>query len=486
MANRFSNDYNDQDYPRYNDRDDRYDSQSEGSRDSGRLRNEQRNQSGSGRENTQGGAYDYNQSEGQQNQINSRRSSNERQNNSRDYDDFASSGRRSSGNYNDQSKRASRDDRGDYTLYGYDHDQRHADRSGDSGGYGERTKDYQNQNYNFSGGSYARSNDRQQQNREHGGSSRYYGDQDEQSHSKQNSDRQNRGGVNKSGQSFYGQGGGYTGSSESGYDYQPSKNSLRDRNQNDQERGWWERTTDEVASWFGDGEAGQRRAEDSRDSNYDQSQNRGQQQNSHRGRGPRNYKRSDERIKEEINDRLTDYPHLDASDIEVEVASGGEVTLSGTVESRYAKRMAEDIAENVSGVTHLENRLRVKQVNNQAGYSSTASTFNDANTAQALPNASNASDTSGTYGSPEDLAANYSNQGLSEASPIGKPATGDLTGSRNFTGDVDNSNDDSNVGAIAAPSLTETSTSDLAASNDFDSSLTFSQRGVDKLSDPTK
>jgi hypothetical protein len=51
---------------------------------------------------------------------------------------------------------------------------------------------------------------------------------------------------------------------------------------------------------------------------------------------------------------------------------------------------------------------------------------------------------------------------------------------------MDNSNDDSNVGAIVAPSLTETSTSDLAASNDFDSSLTFSQRGVDKLSDPTK
>jgi len=80
----------------------------------------------------------------------------------------------------------------------------------------------------------------------------------------------------------------------------------------------------------------------------------------HRGRGPRNYRRSDERIRDDINDRLTDNDWLDASDVDVSV-SGGEVTLSGMVESRHAKRLAEDIAEAVSGVTHVQNNLRVQR-----------------------------------------------------------------------------------------------------------------------------
>ena len=78
----------------------------------------------------------------------------------------------------------------------------------------------------------------------------------------------------------------------------------------------------------------------------------------HRGRGPKNYQRSDERIREDLNDRLTDDPHVDASEIEVSV-SNREVTLTGTVHSRFEKRHAEDIAESVSGVAHVQNNLRV-------------------------------------------------------------------------------------------------------------------------------
>jgi hypothetical protein len=37
------------------------------------------------------------------------------------------------------------------------------------------------------------------------------------------------------------------------------------------------------------------------------------------------------------------------------------VTLSGTVSSRSEKRHAEDIAESVSGVTHVQNNLRIQQ-----------------------------------------------------------------------------------------------------------------------------
>jgi osmotically-inducible protein OsmY len=78
----------------------------------------------------------------------------------------------------------------------------------------------------------------------------------------------------------------------------------------------------------------------------------------HRGKGPKNYKRSDEKIREEIFDRLTDDPYVDASEIEVAVHTG-EVTLLGLVNKRNAKRRAEDIAESVSGVTNVENRLKV-------------------------------------------------------------------------------------------------------------------------------
>lgn len=77
-----------------------------------------------------------------------------------------------------------------------------------------------------------------------------------------------------------------------------------------------------------------------------------------RGKGPRSYKRSDERILEDINDRLFLDPYIDASDIEVDIDKG-DVILKGTVEDRIAKRCAEDIVETVPGVKNVENRLRV-------------------------------------------------------------------------------------------------------------------------------
>jgi len=80
----------------------------------------------------------------------------------------------------------------------------------------------------------------------------------------------------------------------------------------------------------------------------------------HRGRGPRGYQRSDDRIREDICDRLTDDPHIDASEIDVGV-DGGEVTLNGMVASRATRHRAEDIAERVSGVRHVRNNLRVPQ-----------------------------------------------------------------------------------------------------------------------------
>jgi hypothetical protein len=85
-----------------------------------------------------------------------------------------------------------------------------------------------------------------------------------------------------------------------------------------------------------------------------------EQRGSHVGRGPKGYKRSDERIREDVNEELTRSPDIDAFEIEVRVENG-EVTLTGMVEDRHAKRHAEDLAERTSGVTDVHNQLRVKQ-----------------------------------------------------------------------------------------------------------------------------
>lgn len=78
----------------------------------------------------------------------------------------------------------------------------------------------------------------------------------------------------------------------------------------------------------------------------------------HRGLGPQGYTRSDQRITEDVHDRLTDDDHIDASGIIVAVQEG-EVTLSGTIRDRRAKHHAEAIIEHIGGVKHVQNNLRV-------------------------------------------------------------------------------------------------------------------------------
>lgn len=87
-----------------------------------------------------------------------------------------------------------------------------------------------------------------------------------------------------------------------------------------------------------------------------------QQRGQHTGRGPQGYKRSDQRIEEDVNEELTRHGGVDASQIQVSVKEG-EVTLSGTVNSRAEKRLAEDCIENCSGVKQVHNQLRVQSQN---------------------------------------------------------------------------------------------------------------------------
>lgn len=147
--------------------------------------------------------------------------------------------------------------------------------------------------------------------------------------------------------------------------YGPYIESERGYDMRSDERGWWDKASDEVSSWMGDEEAARRRETDHR------------RHAIHRGRGPKGYTRSDDRIKEDVNDRLTDYAYLDASNIDVDV-TGGEVVLTGTVESRYAKRTAEDIADDVSGVKNVENRLRVSETSSETNKTSDGSSYSNA------------------------------------------------------------------------------------------------------------
>ncbi|HZU75446.1 MAG TPA: BON domain-containing protein [Dehalococcoidia bacterium] len=86
----------------------------------------------------------------------------------------------------------------------------------------------------------------------------------------------------------------------------------------------------------------------------------------YRGRGPRGYRRSDEALYEEICERMTRHPGLDATDFEV-LVDDGDVTLIGTVEDRAQKRIAEEVAEQVSGVRNVANHLTVQSARHRTG-----------------------------------------------------------------------------------------------------------------------
>ncbi|GAB4510823.1 MAG: hypothetical protein OHK0046_08070 [Anaerolineae bacterium] len=78
------------------------------------------------------------------------------------------------------------------------------------------------------------------------------------------------------------------------------------------------------------------------------------------GHGPEGYQRSDERIREDVNERLMYHGGVNARKIQVKVENG-EVTLEGQVGERRQKRMAEDAAEQVRGVKDVHNRLTVDE-----------------------------------------------------------------------------------------------------------------------------
>ncbi|HEU5135860.1 MAG TPA: BON domain-containing protein [Steroidobacteraceae bacterium] len=85
----------------------------------------------------------------------------------------------------------------------------------------------------------------------------------------------------------------------------------------------------------------------------------GYSQGMHRGKGPKNFQRSDERVKELLCERLHDDPDIDASEVTVTV-QGGRIMLEGTVDSRRTKNAIEDVAEQI-GMQDVQNNLRVQK-----------------------------------------------------------------------------------------------------------------------------
>lgn len=260
----------------------------------------------------------------------------DRYNRNRDYSDRSNSGN----NYDDENDYRNRQD-----SYGSNYNQGRrgnsdwdAGRSGYGGSYnagGANENDY-----------YGRGNQREDYDRGFNGGPGSYGGNFNRSAGNRDYDR-NYGSMGnyRSGNDY--ESSGWNESNEPGRNWgNQQSNNWRNRSQNDeQDRNWWNRSKDEVSSWFGDSDAQRRR-------------NMDQRTGQNRGKGPKDYQRSEERIREDVSDRLSDDDEIDASDIEVKV-SGSEVILSGTVESREIKRRAEDIAESVSGVTNVQNQLRI-------------------------------------------------------------------------------------------------------------------------------
>lgn len=76
-----------------------------------------------------------------------------------------------------------------------------------------------------------------------------------------------------------------------------------------------------------------------------------------RARGPKGYRRSDDRIRDDVCERIA-RSGIDADEVEVSVENA-EVTLTGTVRERHEKWRLEEIAEDIFGVEDVHNQLRL-------------------------------------------------------------------------------------------------------------------------------
>lgn len=165
----------------------------------------------------------------------------------------------------------------------------------------------------------------------------------------------------------------------------PDQDRDYNRNQNRRNEDWRERSRQDRDDWGrqvpwdrGQGEyrdygweRGESALPEFRDpsvhtTDYDrESMNRSRQDNwrkegPFKGVGPKNYRRSDDRIMEDVCERLTQHGQIDARNIQVNVQDG-EVTLEGSIDNRRSKRLVEDVVDEIRGVRDIHNHLRVTE-----------------------------------------------------------------------------------------------------------------------------
>jgi osmotically-inducible protein OsmY len=97
----------------------------------------------------------------------------------------------------------------------------------------------------------------------------------------------------------------------------------------------------------------------SRNENNEQSEDK--LRSNYSGKGPKGWKRSLDRLREEVYEVLYMSPRVDASDIEVSIQDNNFVSLRGSVDSRQSKREAENCVERVSGIEDVRNELQVRR-----------------------------------------------------------------------------------------------------------------------------
>ena len=78
------------------------------------------------------------------------------------------------------------------------------------------------------------------------------------------------------------------------------------------------------------------------------------------GKGPKGYKRSDDRLREEVCETLAQHPEIDASEVEVSVEES-TVLLTGSVPERRMKYLDEAAIEKVWGIEDIVNQIKVSR-----------------------------------------------------------------------------------------------------------------------------
>jgi hypothetical protein len=250
---------------------------------------------------------------------------------------------------------------------------------GNQGWYGGQGETYRSRESMRRGASYSAPNSNIDSQQKYGGSDTDYGSDSSRNESRRSSSQ--RYGGTDFGREYYGSdyGRGYYERASSNYEddspWTRGNEGVANRwngtpwNGNPGTGEW--RSTEDNAGL--EGQAYARSAGRAYDSAYGSSRNRqgndfdtqqggryqSQGERSFRGRGPKGYERSDERTKEMVCEMLTDAPHIDASNITVEVKNK-EVTLTGSVKDRRAKYAVEELIEQRTGVNEIHNLLRVE------------------------------------------------------------------------------------------------------------------------------